>query len=798
MGAITAALAATEDPAVSADRQRKLLAVLQSDAPAQEKAITCKRLAIYGTQEAVSALAPLLYDPHLASWARIALEAIPGPAADEALRDAMVKVEGLLLVGVINSIGVRADAGAIEGLTARLKDADAEVASAAAVALGRIGGDPAVKALEPLLGTAPAGARSAVAEGCILCAERSLEQGKSAEAVRLYDTIRKADVPRQRMLEATRGAILARQANGLPLLVETLRSPDLAVFGIGLRTVREIPGRAFTEALAAELARAEAGRQGPLLQALADRSDATVLPAILGAARTGSKSLRIEAMSAMQRMGGVASVSVLLDVAGENDPELAQAAKVALARLPDEAVNAELIARLPKTTGKARLAMIDLTGQRRLTAAVPALIQASGDGDPAVRTAAIKALGTTVTLADLGALMDLLGRAKSPAEVSAAEATLEAACTRLTDKAACADKLLAGLPASTPSARCSLLRLLGVVSTPKSLEAVRADLGNPEPAVRETAIRVLADWPDAAALPPLLDLFRNTRDTTQRVLALRGCVRLLGLGGQPLAQTVKTYGELMASAQRVDERKLVLAGLANVPDAAAFKLAEPFLSDAQVQAEAELAALGIASGMAGSSPAEAKKIATRLQTESKTESNRERAGRILSQLEKVEDFITAWQMSGPYTEAAQGESLFSTAFPPEKADGKTAWRPLPSGNQPARPWMLDLLAAFGGDSRVAYARTWVFSDKEQPARIEFGTDDGNRLWLNGKRVHEANRGGAAVPGDFKAAVTLRQGWNSLLLKVIQDTGPWEFCLRIRTPAGGRLEGLRVQSVSPGE
>ena len=56
-------------------------------APPAEKALACKQLAIYGAKDAVPALAPLLSDPELASWARIALEAIPGPAADAALRE---------------------------------------------------------------------------------------------------------------------------------------------------------------------------------------------------------------------------------------------------------------------------------------------------------------------------------------------------------------------------------------------------------------------------------------------------------------------------------------------------------------------------------------------------------------------------------------------------------------------------------------------------------------------------------------------------------------------------------------
>jgi len=51
----------------AADRERQLIQVIQSDAPKAQKAITCKRLAIYGSEQAVPVLAPLLADPELAS-----------------------------------------------------------------------------------------------------------------------------------------------------------------------------------------------------------------------------------------------------------------------------------------------------------------------------------------------------------------------------------------------------------------------------------------------------------------------------------------------------------------------------------------------------------------------------------------------------------------------------------------------------------------------------------------------------------------------------------------------------------
>ncbi len=156
-----------------------LIEVLRTGQPA-DKAITCKKLSLYGTAAAVPELARLLPDPDLNSWARIALEAIPGPAADEALRKASETVEGRQLVGVLNSLGVRRDTGAVNHLAKRLTDANADVAAAAAVALGHIGNAPATAALTKSLAIEPIAVRSAVAEGCILCAEKLLAGGHAA------------------------------------------------------------------------------------------------------------------------------------------------------------------------------------------------------------------------------------------------------------------------------------------------------------------------------------------------------------------------------------------------------------------------------------------------------------------------------------------------------------------------------------------------------------------------------------------------------------------------------------------
>jgi HEAT repeat protein len=404
----------------SPEKERELLAVLRSDAQKGDKAIACKRLAIDGSSAAVPDLAKLLPDAELASWARIALEAIPGPEADEALRKAAESLQGRLLVGTINSIGVRRDAKAVDLLAGRLQDKDADVAAAAGVALGHIGGAAAAKVLRPALAIEPMKVRSAVAEGCVLCAERFAASGNADEAIDLYDEVRKADLPRQRKIEGTRGAILTRKDNGIPLLLEQFRSPEHDYFLLALGTAREYPGNQVDKALADELSHATPDRAALILVAMADRPETVVLPAVVKAAEQGPKPVRVAAINALGKVGDASCLGALLATALDADAELAQAAKTTLADLPGEKVNRELVALLPKAEGKQYALLIELVGQRRLEA-TESLLKALDRSDKALRTTALAALGETVRQSDLSVLISQAVSPKHPEDAAAAQ-----------------------------------------------------------------------------------------------------------------------------------------------------------------------------------------------------------------------------------------------------------------------------------------------------------------------------------------------------------------------------------------
>jgi HEAT repeat protein len=596
--AATTSARAADDANSSAEKEQELLAVLRSDAPGAEKAIACKNLAIHGSSKAVPDLAKLLPNERMSSWARIALEVIPGDAADEALRTAADSLDGILLVGTINSIGVRRDTKAVELLAARLPDKDAQVASAAAVALGRIGNAPASNTLRLALAAAPAGVRSAVAEGCVLCAERFLSDGNSVEARAIYDQVRLANVPKQRIVEATRGAILARGEGGIPLLLEQFRSSDKAMFQLALGTTREFPGGAVDKALAAELADATPARAALMIQAMADRSDTVVLAAVLHAAQHGPKQVRLSAINALQRVGDGSSLSTLLEIAIDDDTDLAQSANETLADLPGQDVNREVVVLLPAAKGKTYPLLLQLVGQRRINA-VEEVEKALNHPNKSVRHAALIALGETVSLNKLAVLVSQVLSPRHRGDDDIARQALKTACVRMPDREACAAQLSAALKRSPAATKTTLLEILNDVGGKTALQTLATSAKSNDPQLQDDGSRLLGKWNGVEVAPVLLDLARTAPAEKYRIRALRGYIGVARKFAMPDLQRAAMCQSAFTISKRVEEKKLILDVLKLHPSAAGLKLAISAMNVPAVKAEANATAMVIAQKVGG-------------------------------------------------------------------------------------------------------------------------------------------------------------------------------------------------------
>jgi hypothetical protein len=172
---------------------------------------------------------------------------------------------------------------------------------------------------------------------------------------------------------------------------------------------------------------------------------------------------------------------------------------------------------------------------------------------------------------------------------------------------------------------------------------------------------------------------------------------------------------------------------------------------------------------------------------------RQRAQEVLNDMDKYEGHILQWVGAGPFTEKGKdGPAVYATPFEPEKPGARgVKWQPITKG---IGSWEINLEATFGGlDYCAAYLRTRVWSETDQDALLELGSDDGIKAWLNGKLVFDRWSEHGAAPRQERVPVKLARGWNELMLKVVDQQGGWVGACRVRKPDGQALDGLKIEA-----
>jgi uncharacterized protein len=557
--------------------QRAALAALMASALAETnttvaaRTFFCQRLAVVGGDAEVPALAQLLENPATADDARIALQAIHGEAAGSALRQALGRLTGRDLVGVIHSLGARRDQAATDALARLLGHADANVGNEAAWSLAMIGTPSSLAAI-----------RQASMEARLLCAARV---GGPA-AVALYTYLSASSDPAAR-LAGLAGLAGTRSETAVQALSRAAADGDPLVSAGALQLLAHLEGAEATSALVSQLSAPDFSRQVLVLTALADRGDRAAGDAVTLLAGSSNEMVRAAAADALGKVGDARSVALLARLAAGESGTVRSSAEDALARLAAPGADEAVLQGIAAGHADERTALISAAAARSMSSAVPGLLAASGDADAKVQTAAFKALGRLAGAAEYPQLVEELAAVRN---AGLEEAVAETG-RRMGDAQARMAPLLVLLNRAdlSPDARTAVLRQVARIGGGEALAGVRGGLKSGDAAVRDSAIRALADWKDGAAMEDLLQIAGSAEVPAHRTLALRGLMRLATESGQVIPWLKRTQPLL----KNTGDKQQWLSALGAVSDPEALSMAAAALADADVRAEAALAAARI-------------------------------------------------------------------------------------------------------------------------------------------------------------------------------------------------------------
>ena len=770
--------------------EERLIATLGKATTRDARSMLCRQLRTIGTARSVPALEALLADAESASMARFALGRIEAPEAVAALHRALAKTSGIEKLGIINTLGDRDCNEALIDIMRLLRSSDKAVAESAAHALGDLSGSRAVRALSQARRGASGQMKCALTDGLMAAAEVYVREDRMDAAGRIYEPLYAATEAKHVRIGALRGLVMSRGDEAVDLLVGAIKGDDLEFQRSAIGFTPLARGTKATEAFAGLLPSLKPEAKVFMLRALGQRGDSAAAPAVAEAVKSGEEPVRIAAIEALGKVGDVSSIGALVRVAASGRGREQSVARAALVALGGTDVDVAMAGAMREGDPKERAELIRALAGRRAKGVIAHLHRiARRDEDSDIRREAIRALGVLLAPDELGRLIELAVEPKESGDLKVIEEAIAQVCRRIKDRDARGKPILGALRGAPSEARPVLIRLLAFAGTPDALVALRAALDDTDAATKDAAVRTLAKWPDASPADDLLKVARSAASPIHKVLALRGYIRMAGQSEDP----ARMYTRAMRLAERDDDKKLVLGGLGTAGSAEALALVEEHFDNPRLRAEAITAAVKIADKLRSKDVTRARAVLKKVIALTDSKRLRQQAQDVINEMEKYDGYLKDWLASAKYTQKGKnGNALFDIAFPPEDANATgVKWTKVTRG---INKFDIDLQNAIeDGDNCAAYVKTRVWAPADADARLEIGSDDGVKVWLNGKVVHAHNTNRGVTPGEDKVKVRLKSGWNDLMLKIVDGEGGWAFCCRVRKADGSALDGLKVKA-----
>jgi len=319
-----------------------------------------------------------------------------------------------------------------------------------------------------------------------------------------------------------------------------------------------------------------------------------------------------------------------------------------------------------------------------------------------------------------------------------------------------------------PSTLVSCARGLGRLRQSATAEAVLALLRHEDASVRAAACDALALVQGAEAAPALE---RGLRDGSIEVRK----AAVHALGELELASAVPA---LLATSRDPELRLASIEALARRPDARAL---DAFL-------------LGLVERNLALRDA-SRRALRELRDEIRPElEGRAAAGELdplaLSELRALygdPQPLLEWRLCGPFPRAAapriESEPLdFARTY--ASGGEQLSWI---EHRAEAEHGFVDLERALASRSNVAaYAACSVASASEREAEMAAGSDDSLTVWVNGSKVHDSPGDRAWSADEDRFRVRLREGENSILLKIGQGGDQWSFNAKLAGDGAGPL------------
>ena len=165
-----------------------------------------------------------------------------------------------------------------------------------------------------------------------------------------------------------------------------------------------------------------------------------------------------------------------------------------------------------------------------------------------------------------------------------------------------------------------------------------------------------------------------------------------------------------------------------------------------------------------------------------------------SQIATGHNLISSWMVIGPFSNQ-KGDGI-DTVYPPDQnvkvneeykgINAKVKWMKKDFANG-----YVDFDSVLTpNDYAVGYAYVAIFTQQERSVRMELGCNGDAKLFMNFKEIYFKRNVANSKPGAEIIPIKLNQGWNHLVVKISERTGPFGFFFEITDLKGQTIPELK--------
>jgi HEAT repeat protein len=242
-----------------------------------------------------------------------------------------------------------------------------------------------------------------------------------------------------------------------------------------------------------------------------------------------------------------------------------------------------------------KILLLNILSERKNSTYLSYFKESLNSRNKRLRLSAIKGLevGGDDTLVDR--LIVLLLKSEDEKEQVAAIRAISSITNRSTSKRELVTLITGYYDNSTNNQKILLFRIFKAVGGKELMNITVREAQRGDEQIRKAAIYSLAAWSDTDVLDILIDFGRNEQNERFRIIALRGALRILRENPMGEQRALSYFQEIMNAATRPEEKRLILAGLAEIKTTSSLRLISSVLDDSDINHEAFLAALMVSS-----------------------------------------------------------------------------------------------------------------------------------------------------------------------------------------------------------